>query len=112
MTSPDTILMPRPRISGSFENTSFLSVLSLCPHGDGVFGHGKGSFSKRFPEWIFSKTLVFSCCRVDGWKRSFSKNADVAASIYHIFEHALSSLEITPGHFAYLFSSFYILYTR
>ena len=48
-----------------FENAFFLSDLGLRPHGDGVFGHQKRSFSKRSPEWIFLKT-PFSCCRVDG----------------------------------------------
>ena len=47
-----------------FENASFLSVLSSRPHGNGVFGHRKRSFSKTlsrvdpFENAVFLVTAV------------------------------------------------------
>ena len=45
--------------------------MALRPHVNGVFGNGK-RFSKTFSRVTFLKT-PFSCLRVDGRKRRFSK---------------------------------------
>ena len=81
----------------------FLSVLGLRPHGDGVFGHRKRSFSKTLSRVDLFENTVFqlSCGRM---KTEPFENADVTASIYHPSEHAIGSLGITRGHVACLFS--------
>ena len=81
----------------------FLSVLGLHPHGDGVFGHRKRSFSKTLSRVDLFENAIFqlSCGRV---KTELFENADVTASIYHQSEHVLGSLGITRGHVACLFS--------
>ena len=86
-----------------FENVSFLSILGLPPHGDGVFGHRKRSFSITLSRVDLFENAVFqlSCGRV---KTELFENADVTASIYLQSEHALGSLGITRGHVACLFS--------
>ena len=73
-------LRPRPHVSGSLENASFLSVLGSRPHGDGVFGHRKRIFSKTLSRVDLFEKAVFllSCGRV---KTELFDNADVTASI-------------------------------
>ena len=63
---------PSTRIQIFFKTHLFISVLESRPHGDGDYGHREQNFSKMLPRVDFLKTL-FSCCRVDGWKRSFLK---------------------------------------
>ena len=81
----------------------FLSVLGQRPHGDGVFGHQKRSFSKTLSRADIFENAVFmlSCGRV---KTELFENADVTASIYDVPEHAHGSLGITQGYFDCLFS--------
>ena len=81
----------------------FLSVLGLRPHGDGVFGHQKRSFSKTLSRVDLFENAVFmlSCGRV---KTELFENADVRTSIYDVPEHAQGSLGISQGHFDCLFS--------
>ena len=88
---------------GIFENASFLSVLGKRPHGDGVFGHQKRSFSKTLSRVDLIENAIFmlSCGRV---KTELLENADVTASIYDVLEHAHGSLGISQGHFDCLFS--------
>ena len=68
------------RIRIFFENDSFLSVLGRRPHGDGVFGHRKRSFSKTLSRVDLFENAVFmlSYGRV---KTELFENADVIASI-------------------------------
>ena len=77
--------------------------MGLRPHGDGVFGHQKRSFSKTLSSVDLFENAVFmlSCGRV---KTELFENADVTASIYDVSEHAHGSLGITQGHFDCLFS--------
>ena len=81
----------------------FLSVLGLRPHGDGVFGHQKRSFSKTLSrvDNFENAAFMLSCGQV---KTELFENADVTASIYDVSEHAHGSLGITQGHFDCLFS--------
>ena len=81
----------------------FLSVLGLRPHGDGILGHQKRSFSKTLSRVDLFENVVFmlSCGRV---KTELFENADVTASIYDVSEHAHGSLGITQGHFDCLLS--------
>ena len=61
----------------------FLSVLSLRPHVDGVFGHQKRSFSKTLSRVDLFENAVFmlSFGRV---KTELFENAGVTASIYYV----------------------------
>ena len=97
------IFISRPHVSGSFENTTFLSGLDSSPHEDCVFSNRKRSFSKTFSraDLFENADFLFPRGRV---KTELFENADVTASIYHPSEHALCSLGITRGHFVCLFS--------
>ena len=56
-----------------FLKTHLFYPFSVSVHTETAFSVTKNeSFRKRSPEWIFLKT-PFSCSRVDGRKRSFSK---------------------------------------
>ena len=61
-----SILGPVHTYPDIFENASFLSVLGLRPHGDGVFGRQKRSFSKTLSRVDLFENAVFmlSCGRV------------------------------------------------
>ncbi len=63
---------PSTRIRIFLKTHIYLSVLAFRPHVAGVFGDENEAFRKRCPGWRFLKT-PFSCCRVDGRKRIFSK---------------------------------------
>ena len=78
------------------------SVSIHRPHGDGVLGHGKRSFSKTLTRVDLFKNAVFlfSCGRV---KMELFKKADVTASIYDASEHTHGSLEIAQGYFNCVF---------
>ena len=66
-------LWPRPHVSGYFWKRIFFYPFWVPVHTETAFSVTENeAFRKRSPEWIFLKT-PFSCCRVDGWKRSFSK---------------------------------------
>ena len=60
---------PSTRIRIFLKTHIYSSVLAFGPHVAGFFGDENGAFRKRCPGW---KT-PFSCCRVDGRKRVFSK---------------------------------------
>ena len=103
------ILRPRLHASGSFWQRIFFirfTVLGSSPHGDGVFGHRKRSFSKTLPRVDLFEHAVFLLPFGRGGrvKKELFENADVRPSIYHLSEHALGSLGIMQGHFACLFS--------
>ena len=67
------LLRPRPHVSGYFWKRIYFYPFWVSVHTETAFSVTKNeSFRKRSPEWIFLKT-PFSCSRVDGWKRSFSK---------------------------------------
>ena len=71
---------PSTRIWIFLKTHLVLSVLGLRPHGDGVFGHQKRSFSKTLSRVDLFENTVFllSCGRV---KTELFENADVTASI-------------------------------
>ena len=94
---------PSTRIRIFLKTHLFLSGLGLRPHGDGVFGHQKRSFSKTLSRVDLFENAVFtlSCGRV---KTELFENADVTSSIYDASEHAHGSLGITQRHFDCLFS--------
>ena len=101
-------LAPSTRVRIFWKTHLFLSVLGSHPHGDGIFGHRKRSFSKTLSRVDLFENAVFllSCGRV---KTELFENADVTASIYHQSEHVLGSLGITRGHVACLFSFIEVL---
>ena len=71
-----------------FENASFLSALGYRPHGYGVVGHRKRSFSKMLSRVDLFENAAFllSCRRM---KMELFENADTTSSIYNPSEHAL-----------------------
>ena len=86
-----------------FLRTHLFCPFWVRPHGNGVFGHQKRSFSKTLSRVDLSENAVFllSCGRV---KTKLFENADVTVSFYDVPEHAHGSLGITQGHFDCLFS--------
>ena len=66
------------------------------PHGDGVFGHPKRSFSKTLSGVDLIEIAVFtlSCGLV---KTELFENAEITVSIYLLSEHALGSLGSLMG---------------
>ena len=64
----------------------FLSVLGSRPHGDGVFGHRKRSFSKALSRVDLFENTVFTLSR-GCVKTELFENAGVTASIYNPSEH-------------------------
>ena len=77
MDERGVLFRPRPHVSGSFWKRILFYPFWVPVHTETAFSvrfsvTENEAFRKRSPEWIFLKT-PFSCSRVDGWKRSFSK---------------------------------------